>query len=128
MNPTNFTYLRIQGRELSYVTGAPKGIFAMCWRMIYDGIMEESDAEQFRTINQWFEENLPNPPMCQTGDQPVITYFKTATTAHMLEQIAPAMALLDKYNHPYDLVYTNFIGKIVYEDEFQVAVQVDRAE
>lgn len=53
----NFKYIRIQGREMSYVTKAPKGIFAMCWRMIYDGIMDEKDAKTFKDINQWFEEN-----------------------------------------------------------------------
>ncbi|MBP3609241.1 MAG: hypothetical protein J6J42_02775 [Lachnospiraceae bacterium] len=118
-----FKYMRIQGRELSYVTKYPKGIFAMCWRMIYDGVMEEQDAELFKKINAWFEENLPNPPVCQTGDQAVITYFKTESTKEMLRQIEPAMWLLEKYCHPYDVVYTNFVGEIVYEDEFQVAVK-----
>lgn len=33
-------------------------------------------------------------------------------------------ALLDKYGKPYDVVYTNFVGTIVYEDEWQVAVRV----
>ena len=120
-----FKYVRIQGRELSYVTQYPKGIFAMCWRMIYDGMMEEDDATLFESINEWFEMNLPNPPVCQTGDKKVITFFKTETTEEMLKQIEPAMALLDKYNHPYDVVYTNFVENIVYEDEFQVAVRLD---
>ena len=120
-----FKYIRIQGRELSYVTQYPKGIFAMCWRMIYDEVMSEEDANVFKDINTWFEEHLPEPPMCKTGDQRVITFFKTATTEEMLKHIEPAMALLDKYSHPYDVVYTNFVGNIVYEDEFQVAVQLD---
>lgn len=120
-----FKYMRIQGRELSYVTKRPKGIFAMCWRMIYDGVMEEADAELFQSINEWFEENLPNPPVCQTGDQAVITYFKVESTEEMRKQIEPAMELLDKYNHPYDVVYTNFVENVVYEDEFQVAVRAD---
>jgi len=120
-----FKYMRIQGRELSYITQYPKGIFAMCWRMIYDEVMSEQDAELFKSINTWFEENLPEPPVCQTGDKKVITFFKTATTGEMLKHIEPAMALLDKYNHPYDIVYTNFVGNIVYEDEFQVAVSLD---
>ena len=120
-----FKYVRIQGRELSYVTQYPKGIFAMCWRMIYDGVMSEQDAEVFKNINEWFEENLPEPPVCQSGDKKVITYFKVESTKEMLKHIEPAMALLDKYSHPYDVVYTNFVGNIVYEDEFQVAVQLD---
>lgn len=79
----------------------------------------------FKAINTWFENNLPEPPVCKTGDQKVITFFKTDTTEEMIKHIEPAMALLDKYNHPYDVVYTNFAGNIVYEDEFQVAVQLD---
>ena len=121
----NFKYMRIQGRELSYVTQYPKGIFGMCWRMVYDGVMEEQDAELFKRIDAWFVEHLPEPPMCKTGDQRVITFFKTETMEEMLKHIEPAMALLDKYNHPYDVVYTNFVGNIVYEDEFQVAVSLD---
>ena len=121
----DFKYIRIQGRELSYVTKAPKGIFAMCWRMIYDGVMSEEDAQCFKTVNQWFEENLPNPEVCLSGDQAVITYFKAEFTQEMLQQIEPAMKLLEKYNHPYDMVYTNYVGEIVYEDKWQVAVKVD---
>ena len=120
-----FKYMRIQGRELSYVTQYPKGIFGMCWRMIYDGIMSEEDAAIFKEIDRWFVANLSEPPMCKTGDQRVITFFKTETSKEMIEYIEPAMALLDKYNHPYDVVYTNFVGNIVYEDEFQVAVRLD---
>lgn len=118
----NFNYIRIQGRELSYVTKQPKGIFGMCWRLIYDGVMDEADTELFKNISRWFEENLPVPKACESGDKQVITYFKTATTSEMLKHIEPAMELLDKYNHPYDVVYTNYVGEIIYEDEWQVAV------
>lgn len=119
-----FKYVRIQGRELSYVTKFPKGIFSMCWRLIYDGVMSEEDAESFKTMDQWFIENLPEPEACKAGNQQVVTYFKVDTTAHMLEKLELAMQLLEKYKHPYDLVYTNFVGEIVYEDEWQVAVNV----
>ena len=120
-----FKYVRIQGREVSYVTQYPKGIFGMCWRMIYDGVMSEEDAEVFREVDRWFVANLVEPPMCKTGDQRVITFFKTENMEAMVKHIEPAMALLDKYKHPYDVVYTNFVGEIVYEDEFQVAVRLD---
>ncbi|MBO5283379.1 MAG: hypothetical protein J6B43_09680 [Lachnospiraceae bacterium] len=117
-------YVRIQGRELSYITKAPKGVFAMCWRMIYDGVMSEEDGEIFKETEKWFVENLPEPPMCAAGDQRVICYFKTAATDHMLTQLQPVLDLLDKYEHPYDVVYTNYVGEIVYEDAYQVAVKV----
>ena len=56
-------------------------------------------------------------------DQKVICYFKTMAASHMLERLQPALELLDKYRHPYDVVYTNYVGEIVYEDEYQVAVK-----
>ena len=42
----------------------------------------------------------------------------------MVKKLEPAIALLDKYNKPYDIVYTNFAGTIVYEDDWQIAVKV----
>lgn len=123
----NMKYMRIQGREQSWITKYPKGIFGMCWRMIMDGIMSKEDEETFKGIDEWFRENLPEPEPCKNGEK-VITFFKTATTKEMQEKISPAMDILDKYNHPYDVVYTNFVGTIVYEDEWQVAVTVEGGE
>ena len=54
----------------------------------------------------------------------MITFFKTGTTAGMQEKIAPAVRMLDRYHCPYDIVYTNAVGTIVYEDEWQIAVRV----
>lgn len=122
-----FKYMRIQGREESWITKYPKGIFGMCWRMIMDGVMSKEDEELFRNIDQWFKDNLPEPEPCKNGEK-VITFFKTEITELMQEKIKLAMELLDKYNHPYDVVYTNFVGAIVYEDEWQVVVAVENGE
>ena len=119
-----FKYVRLQGRELSYITQYPKGIFGICWRMIYDGKMSKEDEEIFRQLDDWFVKNLPEPPMCKTGEQKVVCWFKTETTAEMMKMIEPAMGILEKYGHPYDVVYTNFVDNVVYEDEWQVAVQL----
>lgn len=70
-----------------------------------------------------YEENLPEPEPC-INHKTVITFFKCATIKGMFEKLKLAIALLDKYDKPYDIVYTNFIGTIVYEDEWQVAVAV----
>lgn len=122
-----FKYMRIQGREASWITKYPKGIFGMCWRMIMDGIMSKEDEKVFRDIDQWFKDNLPEPEPCKNGEK-VITFFKTETTEEMQEKIRPAMEILDRHDHPYDVVYTNYVGTVVYEDEWQVAVLVDNSE
>ena len=71
-------YMRIQGREDSWVTKYPKGIFGMCWRLILDGIMKQEDEQVFRDIDKWFREYLPEPEPCKNGEK-VITFFKTAS-------------------------------------------------
>ena len=43
------------------------------------------------------------------------------------KMIRPAMWLLDRYNHPYYLVFTNTPGEIVYEDQYQIAAKADHA-
>ena len=117
-----FKYVRIQGKELAENTMYAKGIFSMCWGLIQKDIMEEEDADLFREIDLWFSEILPWPPQCQRQEN-VVCFFKTENTEAMMKMIKPAMWLLEKYNHPFYVVYTNTPGEIVYEDEFQVAVK-----
>lgn len=35
--------------------------------------------------------------------------------------------MLDKYNRAYDVVYTNFVGEIVYQDKWQIAIKVEES-
>lgn len=121
----NFKYVRIQGKELAENTMYAKGIFSMCWQLVQDNTMEEEDADLFREIDKWFSEILPYPPQCKR-QEPVVCFFKTENTDEMMRLIGPAMWLLEKYNHPFYVVYTNSPGEIVYEDRYQVAVKVDR--
>jgi len=118
-----YKYMRIQGREDSYITKYPKGIFSLCWNLIRDKKMTEEDEKLFISIDEWFKENLPEPEPCKNHET-VITFFKCENAEHMVKKIEPAIALLDKYDKPYDIVYTNFVGTIVYEDDWQIAVKV----
>ena len=119
-----FKYVRIQGRELSENTMYAKGIFSMCVQMLRDNVMEEEDAELFREIDSWFAEELPWPEPCKRQEK-VVCFFKTENSEEMMKMINPVMWLLEKYNHPYYVVYTNFPGEIVYEDKYQVCCKVE---
>lgn len=119
----NYKYVRIQGQELAANTLYAKGIFSMCWQLIQNDAMEEEDADLFKEIDAWFAEELPWPEPCMRQEK-VVCFFKTENTEEMMKMIRPALWLLEKYNHPYFLVYTNTPGEIVYEDQYQVAVKV----
>ena len=118
-----YRYMRIQGRENSYVTRYPKGVFSLCWNLVRDKVLTPEEEEAFIAVDEWFKDNLPEPEPCK-NHEPVITFFKCESTGQMVRKLEPAIGLLEKYKKPYDVVYTNFVGTVVYEDEWQVAVAV----
>jgi len=118
-----YKYMRIQGRENSYITKYPKGIFSLCWNLIRDKVLTGEEEQLFVSVDEWFKAELPEPEPCKNHEA-VITFFKCDKTEHMLNKLEPVINLLDKYDKPYDVVYTNFVGTIVYEDEWQIAVSV----
>ena len=120
----NFKYVRIQGQELASNTMYAKGIFSMCWQLIQNDVMDEEDADLYREIDDWFAKNLPWPPQCKNQEK-VVCFFKTENSEEMMKMIRPALWLLERYEHPYFLVFTNSPGEIVYEDQYQVASRVD---
>ena len=120
----DYKYVRIQGRELAANTMYAKGIFSMCWSLIQNDVMDEEDADLFKEIDSWFAEELPFPPPCNNKER-VICFFKTENTEEMMKLIRPALWLLEKYHHPYYVVYTNDPGEIIYEDKYQVVVRVE---
>ena len=124
MSHLQFKYVRIQGKELARNTMYAKGIFSMCWQLIQEDVMEEEDADLYREIDDWFAETLPWPEPCKR-QEPVVCWFKTENTHEMMKMIRPALWLLERYNHPYYVVYTNTPGEIVYEDQYQVAAKTD---
>lgn len=116
-------YMRIQGREIAYRTKKPVGIFILNWRRVRDKIYSEEDTKIYWETKRWFIDNLPEPPFYgEDNDNPqgAITWFKTENCNDMLKHIQPFIDLLNKYDIPYDIVYTNYVGKIVYEDERQI--------
>ena len=119
----HFKYVRIQGQELAANTMYAKGVFSMCWQLIQDDVMDEEDVGLFREIDDWFAENLPWPPQCMNQEK-VVCFFKTENSDEMMKMIRPALWLLERYHHPFYVVYTNTPGEIVYEDKYQVCVKV----
>jgi len=122
-----YKYMRIQGRNLAENTLTGKGVFSICMDMIRNEVMDEEDAELYMEIDSWFSENLPWPDPCRRQER-VICYFKTENADEMLKWMKPALWLLNKYNQPYYLVYTNTPGEIVYEDKYQIVAKVDDIE
>ena len=48
-----YKYMRIQGREDSYITKYPKGVFSLCWNLIRDKKMTPEEEQLFISIDEW---------------------------------------------------------------------------
>lgn len=118
-------YMRIQGRETAYRTGKPVGVFVLNWRRIRDGVYSKQDSDLYEETHKWFLKHLPEPPFYgdnNDNSQGAVTWFKTEAYEEMEEKANVLTTLLDKYNIPYDIVFSDYVGKIVYEDKWQVGV------
>lgn len=110
-------YMRIQGRETAYRTGKPVGVFVLNWRRIRDGVYSKQDSDLYEETHKWFLKHLPEPPFYgDNNDNPqgAVTWFKTEAYEEMEEKANVLTTLLDKYNIPYDIVFSDYVGKIVY--------------
>ena len=85
--------------------------------------MSQEDEDLYQETDSWFAENLPWVPRCSRKES-VICFFKTENSDEMLKMIRPAFWLLEKYDVPYYIVYTNSPGEIVYENKYQIAAKV----
>ena len=122
-NKNHFKYVRIEGKELVRNTMHAKGIFSICMQMLREDVMDEEDADLYREIDDWFAHELPWPEPCKRQES-VICWFKTDTDI-MMRMMKPVFWLLERYNHPYYVVYTNFPGEIIYEDQYQIVCKSD---
>lgn len=120
----NYKYVRIQGRDLAINTLTGRGFFSVCMDLVRNKVMEKEDEDLYMVIDEWFAENLPWPEPCKRQES-VICYFKTENENEMLKWVKPVLWLMDRYNIPYYLVYTNTPGEIIYEDQYQIVAKAD---
>ena len=116
-------YVRYQGTKNSGKTGKPSGIFAVAWHMKQNGLLSPREIDEIQQIENWFEDNLPNPPFYGESDPPkAITWFKREKTAEMLEKIERIKTIIETNGWTIEVEYReNAPGKVIYEDEYQIA-------
>ena len=119
-----YQYMRIQGREIAPYTEYANGVFGIFRDFRRKHTMIEEDLALCDEIEDFFCKELPWPPMCNERKK-VVCFFKTENSEEMMKYMQPLLWLLERYHHPYDVVYTNFPGKILYEDQYQIVVTVD---
>jgi hypothetical protein len=79
--------------------------------------------ELYFDIDDWFRDELPNPPFYEDGNSVgAVTWFEEATAMGILERLQPLRRILDRYGVENAAVASSDPGTVIYEDRFQVGV------
>lgn len=115
-------YIRIQGKYLSKL-GKPGGIFSMAHYCSNNNIFNQEEIQLFYNIDNWFKSELPEPEFYKNNENKCITWFKTENCGRFIDKLLPIMRLFDKYKKGYDIIYTDYPGEIIYEDDYQIGAK-----
>lgn len=91
--------------------------------MKQNGHLDPSEIEEIRQIENWFEDNLPDPPFYEKANcRKAITWFKRETTSEMIEKIERIKTIIERNGWQIEVEYRESApGKVIYEDEYQIA-------
>ncbi len=122
MSGSQETFVRLQATYRGRL-GVEVGIFVAVDHLRRADRLTEEEEELYFDIDDWFNEELPNPTFYE-GDNTVgaVTWFKKSTSEEMLKRLEPLCKVLDKHGVKWVAAESSDPGTVVYEDEFQVGV------
>mgnify|MGYP000532362046 CR=1 FL=1 len=117
------TFFRFCADYESPYTNQPYGIFIAVWHLIRDKKVSGEDESAYWRAREWFESNLPIPPYYENGNpEKAITWFKqSAMEGAIVKELELYKNIARKHGTSIRLVSSDAPGKIIYEDEYQIA-------
>jgi hypothetical protein len=116
------TYVRVQARYYGRL-GVEVGIFVAVDHLRRAGVLSPAEESQYLDIDDWFNDNLPNPPFYDDGNSMgAVTWFKTPIPTDMAERVAILRNILHAHGVEHDVAIVDEPGETIYEDAFQVGV------
>jgi len=122
-------YLRFVVADIDEDSDCMLGLFHAVWNLRDQGRLHPDEEEQHDSIRQWFNENLERPtrfnasraPFCRTKKR-VISWFRDSAREH-IAWIRGLVAILENHGVAVQMLKSNHVGYIVYEDEYQVVAE-----
>lgn len=118
-------YYRVHTKDIAYITQQPRGIFTAIGKLVDSKTMNEDEIKEYWKNREYFEKVLPVPPFYEGGNQEkAITWFKDTPQGNDIYlQMTFYRAMAKKYGLDLFISECDFVpGKIIYEDDFQIAV------
>ena len=121
------TYIRYQSPTPN-ARGAFTGIFGLVNGLARDGLLTEEEESFRRTNNAWYDAAYTDPSTVdptvydRTLNPLAASWFRTATTAWLLEPLPGYLQILQSHQVPCIKLHSADPGRIIYSDPHQVVV------
>jgi hypothetical protein len=118
-------FIRFVALNIDRSSGRRQGIFQAAEALRKSGTLSDADHKQLDDIGTWFDARLKKPVRLAVSPRPhskaqAISWFKDTAHEH-IAQMREMQHLLERYGITVEMIKTNRVGYILYEDEFQVA-------
>ena len=127
-------YIRFVVSEIHEDSQCELGIFHAIGYLHDEGKLYPYEAEQYGQMRKWFSKNLKEPSRFTTSKPPyqrkkkkAISWFKDTALEH-LEKIRSLVRILEGHGVSVQMLTTDRVGYVVYEDEFQIVAEPFRGD
>jgi hypothetical protein len=122
-------YLRFVVAEIHENTQRELGVFRAIGNLRSESKLLDHEEEQHDIIREWFNRHLEKPTRFTSAKPPyyrkqskAISWFKDSAHGH-LSQIRSLAAILENHGISVQMLKTDRVGYVVYEDEYQIVAQ-----
>jgi hypothetical protein len=102
-----------------------QGLFQALEALEKSGRLTEPDRATLDTISRWFSKHLKKPTRLSVSPRPhrraqAISWYKDTAGEH-IAQMRAMQKILERYGLAIEMIKSDRIGYVLYEDEYQVA-------
>jgi hypothetical protein len=122
-------YLRFVVADIHENSGKELGVFHAVLRLREGGKLDEHEEDLHDATRQWFNKNLEKPTRFTASKPPfyrkpnkAISWFKDTAKDH-LAHIRDLVAILQSHGIAVQMLKTDRVGYVVYEDEYQIVAE-----
>lgn len=125
-------YLRFVVSDIHEKSGKELGVFHAVLRLREEGRLHPHEEELHDMTRRWFNENLEKPTRFTTSKPPhyrkpnkAISWFKDTARDH-LTHMRDLVEILRNHEIPVQMLKTDRVGYVVYEDDYQIVAEAFR--
>ncbi len=123
------TYIRFVVADVHRNSGKELGVFHAVLLLREEGKLYAHEEELHDSTRDWFNEHLEKPTRFTASKPPhdrkpnkAISWFKDKATAH-ISHIRDLVGILENHGIAVQMLKTDRVGYVVYEDEFQIVAE-----